>query len=53
MKIELFKKVITMIINNSFYIQITDKANEKLRVWVQSLKLKILEEKLSDERIED
>lgn len=48
-KFELFKKYYND--NNTFYIQITDKANEKLRIWVQSLISNFRRKKLSDERI--
>ena len=49
-KFELFKKYYED--NNTFYIQMTDKANEKLRVWVQSQISNFRRKKLSPEKVD-
>ena len=49
-KFELFKKYYED--NNTFYIQMTDKVNEKLRVWVQSQISNFRRKKLSPEKID-
>lgn len=49
-KFELFKKYYES--NNTFYIQMTDKANEKLRVWVQSQISNFRRKKLSPEKVD-